>query len=174
MSHRDPPKKKSPLGGVRIRILAGQYYDNETGLHYNYHRYYDPKTGRYLTPDPIGLMGGINPYAYVLNNPINWVDPLGLFTPFGGPGFVNVMPTNIYSNPVQSVSEGVNMHNAIPGQFAILGPVAIIEVVPYIQTGFVSPILNIITYGTPAPIIFPESIEELMGPSDAEASQCPK
>lgn len=58
--------------------FAGQYYDEETGLHYNYHRYYDPKTGRYLTPDPIGLDGGINPYVYSLNNPINLIDPLGL------------------------------------------------------------------------------------------------
>jgi RHS repeat-associated protein len=63
---------------VRIRILAGQYYDAETGLHYNYHRYYDPSTGRYLTPDPIGLLGGINRFVYAGNNPINAVDPLGL------------------------------------------------------------------------------------------------
>jgi RHS repeat-associated protein len=58
--------------------FAGQYYDEETGLHYNYHRYYDPKTGRYLTPDPIGLAGGINPYVYTENNPINLIDPEGL------------------------------------------------------------------------------------------------
>jgi RHS repeat-associated protein len=63
---------------MRIRIYAGQYYDQETGLHYNYHRYYDPKIGRYLTPDPIGLLGGINLYTYVLNNPINAIDPWGL------------------------------------------------------------------------------------------------
>ena len=59
--------------------MAGQYYDGETGLHYNYHRYFDPRTGRYLTPDPIGLDGGINLYTYVENDPVNWVDPYGLF-----------------------------------------------------------------------------------------------
>jgi len=43
-------------------------------------RYYNPQTGRYLTPDPIGLAGGINPYVYVGNDPVNLVDPLGLYT----------------------------------------------------------------------------------------------
>ena len=59
--------------------FAGQYYDSETGLYYNYHRYYDPKTGRYLRVDPIGLTGGINLYAYVQNNPVNYIDPKGEF-----------------------------------------------------------------------------------------------
>ena len=58
--------------------MAGQYNDAETGLHYNYHRYYDPRTGRYLTPDPIGLAGGINLFAYTANDPVNFFDPLGL------------------------------------------------------------------------------------------------
>jgi RHS repeat-associated protein len=57
--------------------LPGQYYDQETGLHYNYFRYYDPTTGRYVTPDPIGLEGGINLFGYT-NNPVNQIDPLGL------------------------------------------------------------------------------------------------
>jgi RHS repeat-associated protein len=58
--------------------FPGQYYDQETGFHYNYRRYYDPMTGRYFTPDPIGLRGGINLFSYVLNNPINHKDYFGL------------------------------------------------------------------------------------------------
>ena len=59
--------------------FPGQYYDQETGLHYNYFRYYDPSTGRYVTPDPIGLEGRINLFAYVANNPLNFRDPVGLW-----------------------------------------------------------------------------------------------
>ncbi len=57
--------------------FQGQYFDAETGLHYNRHRYYNPNTARYLTPDPIKLVGGLNNYQYV-PNPTGWVDPLGL------------------------------------------------------------------------------------------------
>ncbi|MFE3850487.1 putative T7SS-secreted protein [Streptomyces griseorubiginosus] len=57
--------------------FPGQYYDPETGLHYNYFRHYDPETARYLTPDPLGLEAAPNPVAYV-RNPHTWSDPLGL------------------------------------------------------------------------------------------------
>ncbi|HEX5125546.1 MAG TPA: RHS repeat-associated core domain-containing protein [Rhodocyclaceae bacterium] len=57
--------------------LPGQYWDDETGLHYNWHRYYDPQTGRYVSSDPIGLAGGVNTYAYTNNSPLNYSDPTG-------------------------------------------------------------------------------------------------
>ncbi len=64
--------------------FRGQYHDRETGLHYNVHRYYDPDTARYLTPDPIGLPAAANNYAYV-ENPLAYADPLGLAPQLRGP-----------------------------------------------------------------------------------------
>ncbi len=65
--------------GVEMNLrFPGQYYDIQTGLYYNLNRYYNPELGRYMEPDPIGLEGGLNPYSYVANNPINMVDPSGL------------------------------------------------------------------------------------------------
>ena len=63
---------------LQVRF-PGQYEDAETGLHYNYFRYYDPGTGRYSTSDPIGLAGGLNTFTYVGGNPVHFVDSLGLY-----------------------------------------------------------------------------------------------
>lgn len=66
-----------PDGASTPFRFPGQYEDPETGLHYNHHRYYDPVTGRYLSPDPLGLAPAPNPHAYV-PNPTLLTDPLGL------------------------------------------------------------------------------------------------
>ena len=58
--------------------LPGQYEDVETGLHYNYRRYYDTQTGRYITQDPIGVLGGVNRYTYLGGSPLSDADPQGL------------------------------------------------------------------------------------------------
>ena len=76
-----------PFGKATVKVavvennlrLPGQYYDKETGLHYNYLRDYDPATGRYVESDPIGLQGGMNLYTYVGGSPVNFTDPLGLW-----------------------------------------------------------------------------------------------
>ena len=76
------PVNEDPDGdGVKFTYnlrFPGQYYDRETGLHYNYFRDYDPRIGRYVESDPIGLDGGINTYTYTNNNPIKYSDSRGL------------------------------------------------------------------------------------------------
>ena len=62
---------------VRLRF-PGQIDYGYAGIYYNYYRDYDSNTGRYLESDPIGLSGGGNPYTYVGNQPINFIDPMGL------------------------------------------------------------------------------------------------
>lgn len=76
----------TPLG------FLGQYHDDETGFSYNHHRYYDADSGRYISRDPVGLIGGLNAFTYAENNPTQHVDPSGLATaeitnrPDGGAG----------------------------------------------------------------------------------------
>jgi RHS repeat-associated protein len=76
-----------PFGEATVTIstitnnlrFPGQYYDAETGTHYNYYRDYNPAIGRYVETDPIGIKGGMNhPYSYTANNPLTAIDPLGL------------------------------------------------------------------------------------------------
>ncbi|EGK9461179.1 RHS repeat protein, partial [Escherichia coli] len=90
--------------------LPGQQYDEESGLYYNRHRYYDPLQGRYITQDPIGLKGGWNFYQYPLN-PVQYIDPFGL------------ADMNFYD---EGLRRNVSLHAAtdkinIPGVFTIGG-----------------------------------------------------
>jgi RHS repeat-associated protein len=86
---RDPygafvPNEDPDGDGNLVRFdlrFPGQVLDRETGLHYNYFRDYDPAIGRYVQSDPIGLIGGINTYAYALSDPLRTVDPTGLIPP---------------------------------------------------------------------------------------------
>lgn len=60
--------------------FTGREWDKETGLYYYRARYYDPMEGRFISKDPLSFAGGdVNLYGYVQNNPINWIDPWGLY-----------------------------------------------------------------------------------------------
>ena len=89
---KDPYGYQAPnewLAGATFTFdlrFPGQRYDRETGLFHNGFRDYNPATGRYVQPDPLGLEGGWNPYAYVASSPLNGVDPLGLTVEYTGNG----------------------------------------------------------------------------------------
>jgi RHS repeat-associated protein len=76
----DRPTEEARQQNLRFQ---GQYLDRDTGLHYNTFRYYDPDIGRFISPDPIGLQGGLNLGSYG-PNPISWIDPWGLVNPTVG------------------------------------------------------------------------------------------
>lgn len=109
--------------------FPGQYADAETGLFYNRFRYYDPQTGRYMSPDPLSVEGGLNQYAYA-RNPIGWIDPLGLANGAAlnssmvgagqagcPPGFAthHVIPETLYNDPSYQGLIGTNPHQANNG-----------------------------------------------------------
>jgi RHS repeat-associated protein len=84
--------------------FPGQYFDRETGLHYNYFRDYDPNSGRYIEADPIGLEGGSNLYLYANASPTMYTDPTGEFA------------LNIAGGVLGTISGGVGGYISSGGQ----------------------------------------------------------
>ena len=93
--------------------FPGQYYDSETGLHYNYFRYYDPSMGRYITADPIGLAGGPNTYAYVGGNPLRFIDLLGLVITGEWAGFSVSNVSGNYTGLTAHLERGPNGNDLV-------------------------------------------------------------
>jgi RHS repeat-associated protein len=91
-----------------VRFI-GQYLDEDSGFYYNYFRDYDASLGRYLQSDPIGLAAGVNTYTYVLNDPVNNVDPFGLKIGYGN----NVTPDDIATiNALLEIISGIDSNAA--------------------------------------------------------------
>ena len=99
--------------------FQGQYLDRDTGLHYNTFRFYDPDIGRFISPDPIGLEGGINLGSYS-PNPISWIDPWGWNKKFGtGKGTHNATVTVTNSDGSVVSQEKIKSGNMTPQEKAL-------------------------------------------------------
>ncbi|WP_260432614.1 RHS repeat domain-containing protein, partial [Burkholderia sp. Bp9140] len=127
---RETPERNEAGNAIRFQ---GQYRDEETGLHYNRYRYYDPGSGRFMSKDPIDLAGGLNVWQYA-PNPVQWIDPFGLAKYYRGakagskPSFEprpgeykvrdgNVQPTHgvsVFDNPESCSCRGFVPHEVDP------------------------------------------------------------
>ncbi len=101
--------------------FPGQYYDQETNLHDNHFRYYDPTIGRYITSDPIGLIAGLNTYSYVNQNPVSYYDPTGLICGTGACVFgatFGVGTVTAIAHGISAAISGGDIASATFGGFA--------------------------------------------------------
>ena len=102
-----PNENPSGLGNFNCNLrLPGQYFDRETNNHYNYFRDYDSTIGRYIQVDPMGLGGGINAYVYVVNNPLKWVDSLGLWSQEAHNAIIQAAFPGLAPNLIRAVQQG--------------------------------------------------------------------
>ncbi|MGZ5051438.1 MAG: RHS repeat-associated core domain-containing protein [Methylobacter sp.] len=109
-----PDQNPAGLGAFEFNLrFPGQYYDAETGLHYNMARYYNPRLGRYESSDPIGLAGGVNTYAYVAGDPVNWIDPSGLVVEINGTTRQATTDLNKAYQKVRSTQKGKQLCEAL-------------------------------------------------------------
>ena len=106
--------------------FQGQSFDENTGLHYNRYRYFDPDLGMFISRDPIGLVGGNNVFQYA-PNPISWIDPWGL-APFKGQNWGKILEEN-YGVPKTNPTYHAH-HIVFKGQYTRLPPCVRIVVTP--------------------------------------------
>ncbi|MDD3020688.1 MAG: hypothetical protein PHX61_06875 [Alphaproteobacteria bacterium] len=125
--HLGTPKFGTPTGSKTVNLwMAGQYYDAESGLFYNWNRYYNPVIGRYISSDPIGIAGGLNTFNYVDQSPVMYSDPTGknpllILVGVGAYLFGDVTPANAPSSEDVTqprVTETKHVTDAMP---AIIG-----------------------------------------------------
>ncbi len=131
----------------RVWGVPGQYFDQETGLHYNYFRDYDPSTGRYVESDPIGLEGELNTYLYAASNPVLHIDPLGLkccstvvdmecvlaanekFRKCIGPEFKDQPPgSDRKPSRIQPTAPHLDLHGTVTGRLGVPGGASLVGV----------------------------------------------